>query len=156
MKNNFLYEDIKDAIATLKRLGIKREEKGLEGINSQDLKDIGSARGNFVLTPEEMMQVHANDVAQHNRADRTSPGRPSKMQPRLDTYEPDDYAAFTDTNIEAGSKTSLITALLQQNQDVLANTIASAIKGQLASGVDEAQLKDEIMHAIEDILTREG
>jgi len=152
MRNNFLYEDIKDALATLKRLGRKKTSKT---ITNKDLKDLGDAKASWNLTPEEAVQVHKNTVEQ-GLIDKTNPGRASKMEPRLDTYQPDDYAAFTDTNIDAkGSSTSLVTAL-QQNQDVLAHTIATALNGQLASGVDEAQLRDEIMHAIEDILTREG
>ncbi len=151
-KKKTLYEDMK---AMLQLLGDLGRPTGEDEVNFKDLKDLGGAGGNFVLTPKEIMKVHANDVEQHNRADATSPGRPSKMQRPLDTYEKDDYKAFTDTNIEAGSKTSLITAL-QQNQDALAHTIATALNGQLASGVDEAQLRDEIMHAIQDILTREG
>ena len=151
MKNNFLYEDMKDALATLKRLGRKKTHNT---ITNKDLKDLGDAKASWSLSPEEAVQVHKNTV-QQGLIDKTNPGRASKMERPLDAYQPDDYAAFTDTNIDlAGTSTSLVTAL-QQNQDLLADTIAIALNGQLANGVDEVQLRDEIMHAIQDALTRE-
>jgi len=151
MKNNFLYEDIKDAIATLKQLGRTKTPKT---ITNKDLKDLGDAKASWSLTPEEAVQVHKNTVEQ-GLIDKTNPGRPSKMEPRLDTYEPDDYTAFTDTNIERGGTSTSVVTALQQNQDLLADTIAIALSGQLAKGVDEADLRDEIMQAIKGALTRE-
>ena len=145
MKNNFVLEDLEDAIKKLKKMG-KAVDK--DTVTRKDLYDLTNARGSWELTPAEMDKVTQQTPNIHN--DTTKPGVKHDTKPDGDAATLDlvGDTDFTDTGVKYDdwhSKTQI--------DNFSSTDVMSRVADELASKLSNANYRsmspDELKAAIE-------
>ena len=128
MKNNFVLEDLEDAIKKLRKMGRKVDA---DTISRKDLLDLTKAKGNWELTPKEMDKV--------TRQTKTFYNADTKPNINPDTI-PDDSALdsmYAKTSVDDFSSTEMV------------SRVANELAAKLSSANYRSLSPDELKAAIE-------
>ena len=142
MKNNFVLEDLEDAIKKLKKMG-KAVDK--DTVTRKDLYDLTNARGSWELTPAEMDKVTQQTPNIHN--DTTKPGRGGAAAKTLPDEAPNttgvDYDDWhSKTQIDNFSSTDVMSRVADELASKLSNANYRSMSPDELKAAIEIELKN--------------